>query len=61
MAANEAMPYPPEVVERIRELNREKDVLMARAAKRPYAERNHVMRRVIAIEDELARYYTPNL
>lgn len=61
MSVGQAQPYPPEVVERIRELSREKDVLLARAAQKPYAERNHIMRRVIAIEDELARYYTPNL
>lgn len=61
MSASQPMPYPPEVVQRIRELGREKEVLLARAAQKPYNERNHIMRRVVAIEDELARYFTPNL
>lgn len=61
MSATPPMPYPPKVVERIRELSREKEVLLARAAHKAYGERNHIMRRVIAIEDELARYFTPNL
>lgn len=61
MAEPNALPYPPDVIARIDTLQREKQVLTERARRKPYKERNHIMRRVIAIEDELARYFTPNL
>ena len=61
MAEPNALPYPPDVISRIDTLQREKQVLLERARRKPYKERNHIMRRVIAIEDELARYFTPNL
>ncbi|MDA8344360.1 MAG: hypothetical protein M0Z66_02630 [Thermaerobacter sp.] len=61
MTQRSALPYPPDVVAHIETLQREKHVLLERAKKKQYNERNHIMRRVIAIEDELARYFTPNL
>jgi len=61
MSLAKTLPYPPDVVEHIKELQREKAVLLERAAVKPYKERNHIMRRVIAIDDELSRFYTPNL
>lgn len=61
MSVERTLPYPPDVVETIKTLQREKSVLLERAAQKPYKERNHIMRRVIAIDDQLARLYTPNL
>ncbi len=61
MSDARTLPYPPDAVEMIKTLQREKEVLLARAAKKPYKQRNHIMRRVIAIDDQLARLYTPNL
>lgn len=61
MSEAKTLPYPPDVVELIKTLQREKEVLLERAAQKPYKQRNHMMRRVIAIDDELARLYTPNL
>ncbi len=61
MSEARTLPYPPDVVEMVRNLQREKEVLLERAAEKPYKQRNHIMRRVIAIDDELARLYTPNL
>ncbi len=61
MANTGALPYAPDTVARIEALQREKQVLLERAKTKQYKERNHIMRRVIAIEDELARYFTPNL
>jgi len=61
MSEARTLPYPPDVVEMIKTLQREKEVLLERAAQKAYKQRNHIMRRVIAIDDELARLYTPNL
>ncbi len=61
MSEARTLPYPPDVVEMIKTLQREKEVLLERAAQKAYNQRNHIMRRVIAIDDELARLYTPNL
>ena len=61
MSDPRTLPYPPDVVEMIKTLQREKEVLLERAGQKPYKQRNHIMRRVIAIDDELARLYTPNL
>jgi hypothetical protein len=50
----------PTKEERLRQLEHQKSVLLERARSLPTFERNEALRKVILIEDEIARYLTPN-
>lgn len=58
MGASARRPVSKE--ERLRQLEHQKRVLLERARSLPTFERNEALRKVILIEDEIARYLTPN-